>query len=67
MRGFHNCHISEGFFFSITDFPLKNMYVLAPVTIEKIFTSIKKINKTFCRNGAFDTKTFNADQLKKTG
>ena len=41
------------------------MYVLAPVTIEQIFTFIKKMNKTFCRNDAFDIKTFDSEQLEK--
>ena len=41
------------------------MYVLAPVTIEKTFTIIKQMNKTFCRNDAFDTKTFASEPLEK--
>ena len=56
MRGFHNYH-SSGDTFSIPDCPLNTMYVLAPVTIEHIFTFIKKMNKTICRNDAFDIKT----------
>ena len=41
MRGFHNCCNSEDTF-SIPDFPLKTIYVLTLVTIEQIFTFIKK-------------------------
>ena len=41
------------------------MYVLEPVTIKQIFTFIKKMNKTFCRNDAFDIKTFDSEQLEK--
>ena len=41
MRGFLNCRNSEDIF-SIPDFPLKSMYVLASVTVEQIFTFIKK-------------------------
>ena len=33
MRGIHNCYNSEDIF-SIPDFPLNTMYVLAPVTAE---------------------------------
>ena len=64
LRGFHSCHKSEDIF-SIPDFPLNSMYVLAHVTIEQIFTFFKKMNKTFCRNDAFDIKTLDSDQLKK--
>ena len=64
MRGFDNCNNAE-VIFSIPDFPLNTMYVLAPVTIEQIFTFIKKMNKTFCRNDAFDIKTFDSEQLEK--
>ena len=41
------------------------MCVLAPVTIEQIFTFIKKMYKTFCRNDAFDIKIFDSKQLEK--
>ena len=42
------------------------MYALAPVTINNLFTFIKKkMNKTFCRNDAFDAKTFYSEQLEK--
>ena len=42
------------------------MYVLIPVTIEQIFTFIrKKKNKTFCQNDAFDIKTFDSEKLEK--
>ena len=41
------------------------MYVLAPVTIEQTFTFIKKIIETFCRNDAFDIKTFDSEQFEK--
>ena len=41
------------------------MYVLAPVTIEQIFTFTKKIIKTICQNDAFDIKIFVSDQLEK--
>ena len=61
IRNFHN---SEDIF-SIPDFPPNTMYVLAHVTVEQIFTFIKKINKTFCRNDAFDLKTFDSEQLEK--
>ena len=46
MRGFDNYNNFEDIF-SIPDFLLNTMYVLAPVTIEKKFTFIKKMNKTF--------------------
>ena len=64
MRGFQNCQKSEDIF-SIQDFPLKTMYVIAPVTIEQIITFIKKMNKTFCRNDTFDMKTFDSEQFEK--
>ena len=41
MRGFDNCNKSEDIF-SIPDFPLNTMHVLALVTIEQIFTFKKK-------------------------
>ena len=41
------------------------MYVLAPVTVEQTFTFIKKIDKTFCRNDAFEIKAFDSEQLEK--
>ena len=41
------------------------MYVLAPVTIELIFTFIKKMNENFCRNDAFDIKTIDSEKLEK--
>ena len=44
MRGFQNFQKSEDIF-SIPDFLLKTMYVLAPVTIEQISTFIKKLIK----------------------
>ena len=53
MRSFQNCLNSEDIFL-IPGFPLKTMYALAPVTIEQIFTFIKIMNKSFCRNEAFD-------------
>ena len=49
MRGFQNFHNIEDVFFSISDLPLKTMYVLAPVIIEHIF----------------DTKTFDSEKLEK--
>ena len=55
MRGFDNCNNSEDIFW-IPEFPLNTMYVLAPVTVEQIITFVKKNNKTFCRNDAFDKK-----------
>ena len=41
------------------------MYVLAPVTFEQIFTFIENMNKTFCRNDAFDLKTFDSEPIDK--
>ena len=42
------------------------MFVLAPVTIEQIYTLNKKNErKTFCRNDAFNIKTFDSEHLKK--
>ena len=64
MRSLLHCRKSEDIF-SIPDFPLNTMYVLAPVTIEQLFTFIKKITKTFCRNDAFDIKIFDYEQLDK--
>ena len=64
MRGFQDCLNSEDIF-SILDFSLKIMYVLAPITIEHIFTFIKKMNKTLCRNDAFDINSFDSEQLEK--
>ena len=40
MRDFQNFQMSE-VIFSILDFSLKTMYVLAPITIEQILTFIK--------------------------
>ena len=57
VRSFQNCQNSEEFF-SIPDFPLMTIYVQAPVLIEQMFTFIKKINKTFSLNDAFDIKNF---------
>ena len=62
MRDFKKWHNSEDIF-SIADFSLKTMYVLAPVTIEQILTFTKKINKNSCRHDAFDIKTFHSNQL----
>ena len=64
MRGFDKCNNSDDIF-SIPDFPLNTMYVLAPVTIEQVFTFIKQMIKTFCRNDAFYIKTFDSEQLDK--
>ena len=42
------------------------MFVLAPVTIEKIFTLFeKKINRTLGRNDTFDIEIFDLEQLEK--
>ena len=41
MGGFQNRQNSEDVF-SIPDFPLKTIYVLAPVIIKEIFTFMKK-------------------------
>ena len=60
MRGFQNCQNLK-IIFSIPDFPLNTMYVLAPVSVRQIFTFMKKMNKTFCRNDVFDIKTFDSD------
>ena len=32
---------------------------------EQIFTFIKKLNKNFCQNDAFDIKTFDSEKLEK--
>ena len=64
MGFFDNYNNSEDIF-SNPDFPLNTMYVLAPVTIEQIFTFIKKMNKSFSRNIAFDIKPFDSEQLGK--
>ena len=64
MGSFDNCNYPEDIF-SIPDFPLNTMYVLAQVTIEQVFTFIKKMIKTFCLNDAFDIKTFDSGIKKK--
>ena len=66
MKGFQKCFNSEDIF-TIPDFSLMILHVLAPVTLEQIFTFNKKCIKFFCRNDEFDVKTFDSDQLEKLG
>ena len=42
------------------------LYLLAPVTIEQIFTFIINNNKTFCQKDTFGLKTFDSEHLEKT-
>ena len=65
MRGFHTCLNSEDIS-SIPDFSLSAIYLLAPVTFEHMFTFIKKMYKTFCRNNAIDKKTFDLERVKNS-
>ena len=48
MSGLQNCHNSKDIF-SIPDFPLKTIFVLAPFTNEQILTFIKKLIKLSVR------------------
>ena len=42
MRGFQTFPNSEDVFFSISDFPLVSMCILAPATVEQLLIFIKK-------------------------
>ena len=58
----YNSNATE--FFSIPDFPIQSMNILAPVTIEKISTYVSKMNKTYCSNDSFDITTFKPEQMR---
>jgi len=58
------CNSNTAEFFSIPDFPIQSMNILAPVTTEKISTYVSKMNKTYCSNDSFDITNFKPEQLR---